>query len=255
MELETADRYRLVIDEIAGFSWHSLTAGELARIAWAYYFFSVQFRESLVIACDLHPYDEQLQDLKAGECDTDNLSPFPGIAEAGERMHHDEFMRRVLMLSGVMGKHRTDLEQIGQAYLTTTRKLSLASRAMSIATYEDGGLEAVFRAILRATDWNGPIAARLPAFPGRTYPLRQRRSYRPWRTLPASGTGRPGPAALDSVSRSIAQRGSASFPQQKPCSCLKGFRPAYIGRAPADSTPDTAPCFRRAPGAPKSTIG
>ena len=156
MELETADRYRLVIDEIAGFSWHSLTAGELARIAWAYYFFSVQFRESLVIACDLHPYDEQLQDLKAGECDTDNLSPFPGIAEAGERMHHDEFMRRVLMLSGVTGKERTDLEQIGQAYLTATRKLSLASRAMSIATYEDGGLEAVFRAILRATDWNGP---------------------------------------------------------------------------------------------------
>ena len=30
-------------------------------------------------------------------------------------------------------------------------------RALALATYEDGGLERVFRAILTAPNWNGPL--------------------------------------------------------------------------------------------------
>jgi hypothetical protein len=31
------------------------------------------------------------------------------------------------------------------------------SKALSIASYEDGGLESVFRAILKAPHWDGPL--------------------------------------------------------------------------------------------------
>ena len=41
----------------------------------------------------LFPSDENLMVLRAGECNTDNLSPYPGIAAKGEKMDHDVFMR------------------------------------------------------------------------------------------------------------------------------------------------------------------
>jgi hypothetical protein len=149
-------RYRAVIDEITSLSWTNLSRADLVRTAWAYYFFSVQFRESLEQACDLHPWDQSLHDLREGECDTDNLSPFPGIAAAGERMNHDEFMRRIIIKSGIAPSDRVTLEQIGQIYLSITRSMPNAVRALSISSYEDGGLEAVFNAILRAPDWDHP---------------------------------------------------------------------------------------------------
>jgi hypothetical protein len=37
--------------------------------------------------------------LDHGERDTDNLSPWPGVAKAGEKMNRDEFMRRTLELA------------------------------------------------------------------------------------------------------------------------------------------------------------
>jgi len=156
VDLEIAQRYRLVVDEIAGLAWPSLTQDDLIRAAWGYYFFSVQFRESLDLACEARPFDPNLRDLHAAECDTDNLSPFPGVAAAGERMNHDEFMRRVLELSGLPATESAALELIGHHYLAATRRQTDTCRALSISSYEDGGLEAVFRAILRAPDWDHP---------------------------------------------------------------------------------------------------
>ena len=48
----------------------------------------------------------ELQELNRGERDTDNLSPSPGVAAPGERMDHDEFMRRTLELTPIE-EHRT----------------------------------------------------------------------------------------------------------------------------------------------------
>ena len=42
------------------------------------------------------PQIKTLISLREGECDTDNLSPYPGIAEKGEKMNHDEFMKRIV---------------------------------------------------------------------------------------------------------------------------------------------------------------
>lgn len=148
--------FHRAIDDICDLPWDKLDAAEVVQVAKAYYYFSVQFRENLEIACRLLPGDEKLQELRAGECATDNLSPWPGVAAAGERLDHDEFMRRALALQTVRdGKY---LEQIGQAYLQQTRALPARVRATSIASYEDGGLTRVFGAMLQARDWQGPAA-------------------------------------------------------------------------------------------------
>ena len=42
--------YQEVIDDICDFNWNGLTQEDLIDVAWAYYHFSVQFREKFEIA-------------------------------------------------------------------------------------------------------------------------------------------------------------------------------------------------------------
>ena len=149
--------YPQVVDDICDLNWNNRTREELVSIAWVYYYVSIQFRENLEIARKLYPDDERLHALDLGERNTDNLSPWPGAAAIGEKMNHDEFMRRTLQLEGIAQSRRRDLEAIGQSYLVTIRRTDEMGRALSIASYEDGGLEKVFRAILNAPHWGGPL--------------------------------------------------------------------------------------------------
>lgn len=144
--------YDAVIDEICGLGWETLDRDAVMRVAAAYYYFSVQFRENLEIACGLLPRDRLLQKLRTGECDTDNLSPWPGIAAPGERLDHDAFMRRLLIRHAAVAD--PVLAEIGASYLAAVRRMDPTIRAASIASYEDGGLCRVFRAILRAPEWH-----------------------------------------------------------------------------------------------------
>jgi hypothetical protein len=143
-----------VIDEICSLDWNSLSSEEMTYVAWAYYYFSIQFRENLKIARDLYPNDEKLIQLEREECDTDNLSPWPGVVEAGERVNHDEFMRRTLELCPIDAERSRFFAGVGEAYLAETRALDDQARAASIASYEDGGLERVFTAFLQAQAWD-----------------------------------------------------------------------------------------------------
>lgn len=156
MELMTPPAYEKIIAEISELDWRGLTQDDLVDVAWAYYHFSVQFRENLEVACRLYPHDK-LQQLEQEECNTSNLSPWPGVAAAGEKMNHDEFMRRLLQLSPITEERRSNLEKIGQSYLAKIREISPTTRALSIASYEDGGLEKVFGALLKSMDWNSPL--------------------------------------------------------------------------------------------------
>jgi hypothetical protein len=149
--------YEHVIDDICNFNWINLTEEELINVAWVYYYFSVQFRENLEVARNLYPDDDRLRQLDQGERDTDNLSPWPGVATIGERMNHDEFMRRTLALTTISESRRRELAALGQAYLTKIRAMDDDTRASAIASYEDGGLERVFRAILKAPHWSNPL--------------------------------------------------------------------------------------------------
>jgi hypothetical protein len=66
----------------------------------AYYYFSIQFRENLLVACRLYPRDpalrrlleDQASKLVSVECKTDKLSPWPDVALDGEPRDHDKFM-------------------------------------------------------------------------------------------------------------------------------------------------------------------
>jgi hypothetical protein len=138
-------------------SWSYLSKHSLTDLAWVYYYFSIQFRENVELACHLYPYDLKLKQLMEEECYTDNLSPWPGVASIGEKINHDEFVRRLLKLSPVDRTRRRRLETIGRVYLDSVYKLGDIVRAASIGSYEDGGLERVFRAILMARDWNSPL--------------------------------------------------------------------------------------------------
>jgi len=146
--------YQQVIDLICDFRWEDLSHEEMVSAVWAYYFFSTQFRENLKIARALYPFDEKLADLETGECDTDNLSPWYPVALVGERMNHDEFVRRVLTLLPIEPEKVARFTDMGNGYLADMRERDAVSRALSIASYEDGGLVRVFNAILRFKHWD-----------------------------------------------------------------------------------------------------
>jgi hypothetical protein len=149
--------YRTIIEEIANLGWEELSEAELSAVARAYYFFSVQFRENLQVACQLHPGDPQLAKLLLEECETANLSPWPDVAIDGEKLDHDEFMRRVLQLSAIDPAIQRAVDAAGHRYLSKIRSVDDRTRAISITTYEDGGLESVFTAMLGASNWNTPL--------------------------------------------------------------------------------------------------
>jgi hypothetical protein len=92
--------YQKTVDEIAGRAWSKLDRDELPAVARAYYYFPAQFRETVAIACRTYPDDERLSELRDDECETDDLSPCPWIAEPGGTLNHDEFTRRTLAITG-----------------------------------------------------------------------------------------------------------------------------------------------------------
>jgi hypothetical protein len=145
-----------VVTRICGLRWTNLSREDLLRVAQSYYYFSVQFRENLHIACKLYPSDANLKELESQECNTANLSPWPGVAAAGEKMNHDEFMRRLLSLRPARASRSLYLDYLGHCYLGAIRRTAPAARAMSIGSYEGGGLERLFRAFLSAPDWDNP---------------------------------------------------------------------------------------------------
>ena len=157
MEARQKYEFEAVIARVCDLDWAALSEDELTNAAWAYYYFSIQFRENLEIARRLHPEDAKLQQLEQEECDTSNLSPWPGVALAGEKMNHDEFMRRALQLSPLPVREKSRIETLGEAYLDAVRATDDTARALSIASYEDGGLEKVFHAFLGARHWNTPL--------------------------------------------------------------------------------------------------
>jgi hypothetical protein len=157
MQLAESLAYQRVVDDICGLNWAGATPKDMMHAAWGYYYFSIQFRENLRIARALYPDDAKLVELEQEECDTANLSPWPGVAMDGEKMNHDEFMRRTLQLTPIPVDKALVFEVIGNSYLERVRKMDHAARAASIASYEDGGLEAVFGAMLRFRNWDNAL--------------------------------------------------------------------------------------------------
>jgi hypothetical protein len=149
--------YKNTVDEICQLEWATLTSEEMVAAACAYYYFSIQFRENLETARALFSDDVKLIQLEQEECNTSNLSPWPGVALPAEKMNHDEFMRRTLLLHAIPSEMSERAERAGAAYLAEVRGYDPMTRALSISSYEDGGLEAVFRAILQFQNWDNNL--------------------------------------------------------------------------------------------------
>lgn len=147
-----------VIGELCHLPWPALGEVDLLGAASAYYYFSIQFRENLAIACAMFPGDAKLALLRQEECDTDSLSPYPGIAAAGEKLDHDEFLRRAMRLSPA-ALPRLELRVAGEHYLAAIRAMPRTTRAASIASYKNGGLLHLFNAILQAPIYKNPALA------------------------------------------------------------------------------------------------
>jgi hypothetical protein len=79
------------------------------------------------------------------------------VVDEGEKVNHDEFMRRTLELFPIEKEKAHYFSAVGQAYLDDMRQLDEGARAASIASYEDGGLESVFKSILRFSRWNNDL--------------------------------------------------------------------------------------------------
>jgi hypothetical protein len=154
---EMTSGYQPVIDEICDMRWSGLSREQLSAVAQAYYYFSIQFRKNLECALGMHPDDAQLKCLVSEECATDNLSPWPGVAALNEKMNHDEFMRRVLNLSPIHPEVEAKIEAAGRLYLSKTGQVDDNIKAIGIASYEAGGLESVFKSILKAPHWDTPF--------------------------------------------------------------------------------------------------
>jgi hypothetical protein len=65
-------------------------------------------------------------------------------------------MRRVVAMSSLDPRERERVDELGRSYLAEVHGMRPVARAMSLASYEDGGLETVFRAMLSAPDWDEP---------------------------------------------------------------------------------------------------
>jgi hypothetical protein len=149
--------YQKIVTEIHDLPWFALSETDVASVAAAYYFFSIQFRENLEIVCALNPEAENLKILASEECNTSNLSPYPGVAIVGEKLNHDEFMRRLLQLAPLEAGRWQCIEAFGLAYLEKMRAIEPTARALSIASFEDGGLAHVFRGMLQSPGYKNPL--------------------------------------------------------------------------------------------------
>ncbi len=63
MTIYAVSKYLIIVDEIGNLNWSALTKEDLIAVASAYYYFSIQFREALLAACQLYPTDRKLSEL------------------------------------------------------------------------------------------------------------------------------------------------------------------------------------------------
>ena len=157
--------YKQVINEICDFDWANLSATELTNVGWAYYYFSTQFRECLEVARSLYPDDDRLLQLDQGERDTDNLSPWPGVAKPGEKMNHDEFMRRTLELEPISDDRRRSLVAIGQSYLTKVRSIDANTHGAGPCELRGRGTRTGVRSHSKSSRLERSTSTSIQAFP------------------------------------------------------------------------------------------
>ncbi len=136
-------RYKETVKLLLNIQWKKIkTSAQLTQLMFLSLVTAVEFQESLRIALDLYPENENLKKMAAGELKTNNLV-FSDYRYTGD---HWEFLRHFLQKAGVVGMTWKDYRLLAfsdEVYISAVRYtdsihgLSPADRAMSIFSREE----------------------------------------------------------------------------------------------------------------------
>ena len=143
--------YKNTIAQIKALNWEHMPASELEQVMLLSGYSATEFGESLRIALKLNPGNHALEEMAAGELNTDNLQ-FGTYARTGD---HADFLWHHIKQYGVDTRAPTTVRKAGEDYLTSVRALPDEVRAMSIFSREQE-LPSVFDRILQAPNWRTP---------------------------------------------------------------------------------------------------
>lgn len=143
-------QYKSVVEKIKNLNWENLPPEDLQKLMYLSYASAREFAESLRIARDLYPDNENLKDMAEGELQTSNLS-FEDYNQAGDHADFLEFFLKKHNLLEVTPEIKTATEE----YVNVCQSLDPKVRAMTIFSREEE-LSEIFERILQAKDWTAP---------------------------------------------------------------------------------------------------
>jgi hypothetical protein len=150
---ENPDEYKALVEKIRNLNWKNLPSRELKDLMVLSYAAALEFAESLRIALDLYPEDENLQEMAKGELDASNLS----FEDFDMRGDHSAFLYHFICRYNYSPSSAAVLE-CAREYFAACRQLPPEVRAMSVFSRE-AELPGIFEEILKADDWDDPMLA------------------------------------------------------------------------------------------------
>ncbi len=149
-------KYKQIVKAIRELKWENLPAEDLQKLMILAEYSAREFAESLRIALQIYPENEELQEMAHGEINTNNLK----FKDYNGRGDHSHFLEYFIAKYKINQKVSSEVISAGDHYITEIRKLPKEVRAMSIFSREQE-LPGIFQRILQAKGWK---AQGLPEF-------------------------------------------------------------------------------------------
>ncbi len=141
-------KYKQIVKSIRDLRWENLPAEDLQKLMILAEYSAREFAESLRIALQIYPENEELQEMAHGELNTNNLK-FKDYEDRGD---HSHFLEYFIAKYHLNQKFSSEVIGAGDEYLVEIRKLPKEVRAMSIFSREQE-LPGIFQRILQAKNW------------------------------------------------------------------------------------------------------
>jgi len=133
-----------IVKEIAALDWASADPRDIIILSHCT---AQEFSQSLRLTKKVYPDDKRLEEMMAGELQTDNMA-YEDYTKKGDHWEFlDHFVRKLGLVS-----QTPELKKAMERYLLAVASLSEAERAMTIFSREEE-LAGIFEKILVAHDW------------------------------------------------------------------------------------------------------
>ncbi len=149
---ERSPEYRAVVEEIKELGWENLDSKDLQRLIYLSHASAREFAAALRIALTLYPENKNLQEMAAGELQTDNMA----LGDYTKPGDHADYLNHFIRKNEL--RYDPDLELAAAEYLKACDALDAETRAMTIFSREEE-LPGIFQRILQARDWTAPALA------------------------------------------------------------------------------------------------